>query len=398
MVMEVEPPLSTCRIQWLDLQDCIPIQEREMRYKERFQQLLGALEERTALNHEGVQSKVRSCLKPLSYQGDFAQYLPRFVGRAWLFKKVDDWLSDTTTQASRVFWITGDPGSGKTAFASVLSTTRPQIAAYHICRYGDKQKSDPRWATLSIAWQLSTQIPELLDRYNSIVDLGEVCSSPDAHAIFEKLIVEPMNSRMVVPTRKPLVILLEGLDEATRDKRNSLAEFLAEEIDRLPDWVRFIFTSRPDQEVIKPLQAFYKPVSIKVDSEENQRDAEDFLRKELGKIDGDPSSLKKTIEVVVKQSGSLFLYVEAIRKGLEENDILLGDINSFPKGLGGIYLRFFRRRSPTPTCMTTCTIRFCQQLLHHLSRSQLKLWRKPFTGTRRRNATLSSNGVLSFLW
>ncbi len=33
MVVEIEPPLSICRVQWLDMRECIPIHEREELYQ-----------------------------------------------------------------------------------------------------------------------------------------------------------------------------------------------------------------------------------------------------------------------------------------------------------------------------------------------------------------------------
>ncbi|OPZ58724.1 MAG: hypothetical protein BWY86_01418 [Candidatus Aminicenantes bacterium ADurb.Bin508] len=49
MVVESEPPLSICRIQWLDMRECIPIHEKEALYASRYERLLAALEEENLL-------------------------------------------------------------------------------------------------------------------------------------------------------------------------------------------------------------------------------------------------------------------------------------------------------------------------------------------------------------
>ena len=53
---------------------------------------------------------------------DFSSYIARhthdFIGREWVFKEVDCWLSKP--DASRYFLLTGNPGSGKTALAARL--------------------------------------------------------------------------------------------------------------------------------------------------------------------------------------------------------------------------------------------------------------------------------------
>ena len=53
MVVDSEPPLSICRIQWLDMRECIPINEKEAVYRPRFACLLRALEE-NQLDFEGT--------------------------------------------------------------------------------------------------------------------------------------------------------------------------------------------------------------------------------------------------------------------------------------------------------------------------------------------------------
>ncbi len=80
MVVQVKTPLCICRIQYLDLRDCLPIKKRTARYKQRFAQLIDALENKS-LNFEGVQTRVRAVLNPLSYHADVALHLPHFTGR-----------------------------------------------------------------------------------------------------------------------------------------------------------------------------------------------------------------------------------------------------------------------------------------------------------------------------
>lgn len=55
MVVESEPPLSICRIQWLDMRECIPIHEKEPLYRPRYERLLKAIEDKQ-LDFEGVQN------------------------------------------------------------------------------------------------------------------------------------------------------------------------------------------------------------------------------------------------------------------------------------------------------------------------------------------------------
>ena len=135
-----EPPLSICRIQWLDMRDCVPVENRQERYQAKFARLCDALEQ-DRLDFEGAQARLLQRLQPLPFEADIHQHLARFTGRQWVVKRLHAWLADP--QASRVFWITGKPGVGKTALAAWLCSHCREIAAFHLCRHGHLQNPTP---------------------------------------------------------------------------------------------------------------------------------------------------------------------------------------------------------------------------------------------------------------
>jgi len=161
MVAWCEPPLSICRIQWLDMQDCVPVERKEERYKAKLALLAEALNQES-VDYKGTQSRLLRLLEPLPFDADISRHLSRFTGRAWMLGRIDAWLEDAN--ASRIFWMVAPPGFGKTAIASWLCYNRREVAAFHLCSYGHVQKSDARKCVLSIAYQLSTQLSEYRDR------------------------------------------------------------------------------------------------------------------------------------------------------------------------------------------------------------------------------------------
>jgi hypothetical protein len=80
MVVESEPPLSICRIQWLDMRECIPIHEKESLYRPRFERLLKAIED-NQLDFEGVQNRLLKVLQPIAFF---------FTGRFFLYQNMPD--------------------------------------------------------------------------------------------------------------------------------------------------------------------------------------------------------------------------------------------------------------------------------------------------------------------
>jgi len=335
MAVWSEPPLSICRIQWLDMRDCVPLQDRRTQYEAKFQRLVEALE-LNRLDFERGQARLIQRLQPLEFDADIIRHLTRFTGRQWLFDHIDEWLQDS--HASRVFWITGNPGVGKTAIAAWLLTHRREAAAFHLCQHGHKDKSNSRKTILSIAYQLSSQLPNYQERLNSL-NLEEIVTQDNAKTLFDNLIVQPLSRNFPHPGRT-IIILIDALDEATERDRNELADFIGSEFDKTPEWIRLIITSRPEPEVSHPLQAL-TPYILDASTPENEDDIRTFLHKELVPFAGGKEPSMDIIDTIISLSEGVFLYVEWIRKELELGGLFLGRLNEFPKGLGGIYAQFF---------------------------------------------------------
>jgi hypothetical protein len=224
--------------------------------------------------------KLKSILKPLNFENDIKPHLDKFTGRQWVFDRIDAWLVDI--KASRVFWVTGKPGVGKTAISAWLCKTRSEITAFHFCRHGHKEKSNPQSAILSIAYQLSSQLPDYQEMLNSL-DLEKIVTVESPRTIFDNLIVQPLT---VIPRPgRNYVVLIDALDEATIGGKNELASFIASEFDKTPDWLRLIITSRPEPEVMHPLQAL-TPYVLDASTPENEDDIRTFLKRELRTFTG----------------------------------------------------------------------------------------------------------------
>jgi tetratricopeptide (TPR) repeat protein len=340
MVVESEPPLSICRIQWLDMRECIPIQAKEAFYRPRFERLLQALEE-DQLDFEGTQQRLLKALQPLEFDADILKHLPKFTGRQWAFDKVNTWLANNPPQ-QRIFWITGDPGVGKTALSAVLSSRYLEVAALHLCEYGHRQKSDPRCVVTSVVYQLTTQLPEYEARL-AAMDVERLVQD-DARTLFDNLLVQPLTK--ITPPNRPIVILIDALDEATRDGCNELANFIATEFPKTPAWLRLIITSRPKEEAVTaPLQGL-KPFILNTKTEANRDDLRDYLHRELAPLLKDRSDANRISEHILDRSEGVFLYVEHVCDDLQRGNLSLDRLGQFPQGLGGFFFQCFQRQFP----------------------------------------------------
>jgi hypothetical protein len=342
MVVKVEPPLSICRLQYLDMRDCVPVDDPQSRYEWKFGQLLQAIEH-NRLDGEGVQARLLNYLEPLPYEAEVSQHLLCFTGRDWVVKDLERWLADPRR---RVFWITGEAGVGKSALAAWLSRKRPEIAAFHACRYGNSDRVNPRKALTSLAYQLSTQLPDYQQRLNTS-NLDALRGEANARAVFERLFVDPLGGSFAAPER-PLVILIDALDEATQNGKNELAAIIGTELSKTPHWLRLIVTSRPYEEAVTvPLQAL-DAWKLDAGRDENLDDIRSYLRRELRPFSGNGEPPRETVEKIVAKSEGLFLYASWVWQEVADRRLALTDVEKFPQGLGGIYAAFFERYFPDP--------------------------------------------------
>lgn len=337
-IQEVAPPLSIARIQWLDVSACIRDDGSfdEERYGAKLDEIQNVL-----LGHDDLcmdadgRYRLERCLSPLDNESLLRQGAA-FYGREWLFDEYAAWLE--SGGASRVFCVIGQAGSGKTAFAARLCELSSCIVGIHFCRYNNNERADPKRAIMSLAFHLSTQLPEYRALLCDLPDL-EKLQDKSTSRLFEYLLIEPLN-RMTPPSSK-MVIAIDALDEAANESKNELVNLIVNEFGRTPSWLGLVVTSRPERDLERKLSAL-KPVFIANDSAENMGDIRGFLRSSLGKrLQG--AELDRTVRIIADKSQGSFLYATEIVKAVEAGSLLLRDVDRFPEGLVNVYSGYFER-------------------------------------------------------
>jgi hypothetical protein len=278
--------------------------------------------------------------RPLTFEAESSRHLPRFTGREWVEERLDEWI--TTRRSSMVFCLVGGPGIGKSAIACHWCHTRKDIVAFHYCVHGHKEKTDVKRILLSLAAQMAARLPEYEKRLSVIAqnELEEIANA-DARAVFDNFLLKPLSGDMPDPDRH-LLIVIDGLDESSRDQDNELASFIGEVWGGLPSWLRLVVTTRPDLDVSEHLGHLH-PLVLNADSPENLQDIRNFFRRELEAKKIRASA--EAIDEIVDKSEGLFLYVKVILDEIQESgELSLGQAVEFPAGLTGYYKRWFDRK------------------------------------------------------
>ena len=321
---------------------------------------------------------------------NYAERARTFTGRDWLFRAVDAWLA--APDGRRVFLLTGEPGSGKSAVAARLlqfsqgdasppadlSAIGPNfLSAVHVCSARDRRWINPLAFSESLALQLASRYPPFaqalvekqadrsiqMDVRQTVdhVEGGRVTgihiealhlgrlSPEDA---FLRVVREPLEALFEGGTETSIVILVDALDESLLYAGGEGIVPLLAEVDFLPDGVRFLLTTRPDERVLNRfLDAAELNISAEARARQNRGDVAAFIRRSLDDIPAladaaaglEPAQRETLVDDVAARADGNFLYVRFLLEEAAQGRRSLADLDALPRGLDGLYLHSLDR-------------------------------------------------------
>jgi hypothetical protein len=278
--------------------------------------------------------KLLKLLMPAPFENDLQRFTEGFVGRATILREVEQWAN--APDGGKIFWITGGPGMGKSALAATIATSNSKIAAVHFCDYFSEAKRDPAKLVRSVLYQLAMKLPGYANLLDNLPVEQQLQEYLEAYTLFENLLIEPL-AKEVAPPDGVQIILIDALDEATKDSRNGIAQLLAQLVQRTPPWLRFLITSRPEPEISSQLYPL-QPRELEASSAENRDDGTLYLANRIPGISATQST------AILERSEGSFLYLKHICDELTANTLTLDNLDDFPRGLGAVYQRYFERR------------------------------------------------------
>lgn len=346
---EVKAPPSISHIQWLDMHDWKEKRAAgetawEEWYQAKLAEIVRVVESEESRRFAGEIETLNGYLKPISSDSRMAALLRKgFVGRTWLVEAIDGWRN-AEDRASRLFWITGDPGVGKSAFAAHLTHFgRDKVIAAQFVEWDKPDHRNAQRVVRSLAFQLATRLPDYRKLLLTLPEIAEL-ERKDAAELFDYLLANPLGS-VIHGGRERYLVIIDALDEAGEAGRNPLVEMLARNAPRLPDWIGIVTTSRPESTVKTPLQGL-NPFVLDTRTEANRGDIRDYLRQELAPQLRDRSDVDRLIGHILEKSEGIFLYVEHFCDDVQHNHLSLDHPEQFPQGLGGIFFQWFHRQFP----------------------------------------------------
>ena len=296
-------------------------------------------------------SQEDECLRNLvksEFKGDIEFHVQRFQEdtRGWVFSKVENWLDDRNSQ-NRVMVICGNAGMGKSVISAVVCKKMQEagrLCGSHFIQHNNVRYRKPQLMLQSLACHMCHALPvfklalvEQLTR-NTGKDLNDM----GVEELFALLFKEPLSS--IEDPGRNMLIVIDGLDESDYHDRNELLEVIANHFCKLPVWIRFLVTSRPERNIAKTLRHL-QPFQLEAEDEQNQNDIKRFIGKKLECIP-EAENTNDIVENLVKKSEGLMLYAYFLLLYIEENPSVLkqGDEKgNLPLGISAVYHRYFKR-------------------------------------------------------
>jgi hypothetical protein len=199
-----------------------------------------------------------------------------------VIKIITDWIADETGQGS-VFWLSGMAGTGKstisTTIASILRELQ-RLGAFIFFDRDVKDRCDPLTVIRTLAYKLALFDSTIAEAISAAIQSSpDITESPLAFQ-FRKLIEEPLASVESLHFGGPIVIIFDALDECgTAASRKELFVILSQGFSKLPSFIRFLVTSRRENDIETMLGSHpcTHPYELDVASDSTTKDIELFI-------------------------------------------------------------------------------------------------------------------------
>lgn len=342
---EVSPPVTVSHVQYLNMSDWRDNLDNNEWFQNKLNKIIEVINSPNAKHFVGEITELEERLKPVKQFADIERLTHEFVGRKWLLQNLEDWRRNNLD--SRLLWISGTAGTGKSAFSAWLGHYgRVNVIGLNLCVYNQEDRRDAKKIIRTLAFQIATRLHDyrtsLLNRLKIYTNIEEELSKKQASDLFKFLIIEPLQLIDGGRSRDRFIIIIDALDETIINGKSELTQILSHLAQDLPKWLAMIVTSRPEEAILSNFSGL-KPIEIKASSIENQEDIREYIENWLAKLNMDDFNIKEKTDEILSASEGNFLYVSMLRKGYEEGILELNDFE-LPGGLSALYRAWFEHR------------------------------------------------------
>ena len=324
----------------------VKTQEEHFETLQAVKQVVNSLKEEREADKEKYQ--VLKNLAKSEFKGDIEHHVGRYQEgtREWVFNEVEDWLNDRCSQ-NRVLVISANAGMGKSVISAVICKRMQEddrLAGSHFCQHNNARYRNPQLMLQSLACHLSHALPEYKQALVKQLsrNLGKDLNDMGVEEMFSLLFKEPLGT--VADRGRNMLMVIDGLDESEYQERNELLDVVANHLCKLPCWIRFLCTTRPERNIAEALKHL-KPYLLESNDEKNIEDIKRFFEKRMQHLI-EAEKKHAMVEKLVEKSDGLMLYAYFLVSFVEEDVSVLDqeDLDgSLPTAISSTYHSYFKR-------------------------------------------------------
>ncbi|KAJ7734968.1 hypothetical protein B0H14DRAFT_2408663 [Mycena olivaceomarginata] len=239
--------------------------------------------------------------------------------------------SSTNDIGSRVLWLHGPAGAGKSAvaqsFCQRLQSDKRLGGAFFFKR-GHPSRGNARKLIPTIAYQLALLLPDLKSNISQRMEDDPSVIDRDLSEQLRELIIQPCQRNI---SGGNLAIVIDGLDECEgHEVQRKILRSLESAVHQIPFPLRILIASRPEPHIREifegPLNRFHRPLNIRQAFE----DVRKYLRDEFRRIRREhrktmatisrPWPSRQVLGNIVDKSSGYFIYASTIIKFIDDKD------------------------------------------------------------------------------
>ena len=265
------PPQNITERQWIDMSEWrsfdMESEDFEEWYARKFKELADVLTSKNVADLHGDISLLKKILSPELISAKEVVLLKKdFVGRQWLF----DLIREQTDFPVKCIHIIGGAGTGKSACSANMQYHLDNIMGTWYCQWNDCKTTDSTCFVKTMAFKFAVCI----DEYRNYIlthseETRSALNSGNLTEIIQSLIILPLQYT-INGNRDCKFFVVDGLDEAEHNGENEILDVLTKIIPVMPDWIKFIVTSRESAEISRRMNLL-NIHEIKLDNTEEAR-------------------------------------------------------------------------------------------------------------------------------
>ncbi|KAF8344097.1 uncharacterized protein EI90DRAFT_3149529 [Cantharellus anzutake] len=243
--------------------------------------------------------------------------------RVDLIERIMTWCRNTGDSENRLMLLTAVAGAGKTSIALTIAercASEGDVTLLLQFFFKAGERSRPDFLFSGMARALADHDPVYRTFITSALQNDPSLATASFTTQFKKL-VAPSLLHKPPPSNRPMVIIIDALDECDKEAFESLAEILGEEVPRLPSSIKFFITSRQFDLVNRYLSPNYPidRLTIDLSDEANAQDCARFIRFQLQKLKMLHRDLQrnlqdedKMVQEISERANGLFIWISTI--------------------------------------------------------------------------------------